>query len=66
MLKNNCVTAKATGGSHWLEYLADHMYCFLPSYDRDKGKVQVYDYIPEFVKEFLFCLTIEEVMSKEL
>ena len=66
MLKNNCVTATATGSSHWLEYFADHMYCLLPSYDRAKGKVQVYDYIPEFVKEFLFCLTIEEVMSKEL
>ena len=64
MLKNNCVPAISTGGSHWMEYLADHMYCFLPSYDSDKGKVQVYEYIPEFVKEFLFCMTIEKVKCK--
>ena len=66
MLKNNCVPARATGGTHWLEYLPGFMYCFVPSYDSHKGEVKVYDYIPEFIKDFLFCLTIEQVMCRKI
>ena len=65
MLKNNCVLPSATGGTHWLEYLPDHLYCFLPSFEADKGKVEVYDYMPTFVKDFLFSIQIEQVRKRK-
>ena len=35
------------------------MYCFLPSYDRCKGEVRVYDHVPEYVKDFLYSIEIK-------
>ena len=64
MLKNNCVPARATGGTHWLEYLPGFMYCFVPSFDSHKGVVQVYDHIPEVIKDFIFSMEIEKVMCR--
>ena len=61
MLKNNGVHAKATGGTHWLQFLPDHVYCFLPSFEIDKGQVEIHDHIPDFVKDFYFCMEIEQV-----
>ena len=55
---------KLTGGTHWLEFLPDHVYCFLPSVRGDVGLVQVYHHMPDFVKEFLFCMEIKRGMSK--
>ena len=61
ILKNNEVHPKATGGTHWLEFLPDHVYCFLPSLLSDKGEVRVAEHIPEYVKDFLYCMEILQV-----
>ena len=59
VLKNNCVLPKPTGASHWLEYLPGYMYCFLPSFEAEKGTVKVYSYLPEIVRDFCFAVPIE-------
>jgi hypothetical protein len=61
VLKDNGARATATGGTHWLRFLPDHMYCFLPSFNLEEGQIQVYDYIPEFLKDFLYCMEIDQV-----
>ena len=58
VLKNNASYAKPTGGSHWIEFLPNHVYCFLPSFEADAGKVQIFDHMPEYVKDFMFCMEI--------
>ena len=58
LLKNNAVKPNITGGTHWLELLPDWVYCFVPSMEIDKGTVHVYDHMPEFVKDFDFCMEI--------
>ena len=55
---NNAVLPNATGGTHWLTYLPGCMYCFLPSFEADKGTVYVYDHIPDFLLDFLYCTEI--------
>ena len=60
ILKNNASHAKPTGGTHWLEFLPNHVYCFLPSFEADVGKVQIFDHMPEYVKDFLFCMEIPQ------
>ena len=60
ILKNNASHAKPTGGTHWLEFLPNHVYCFLPSFEADVGKVQIFDHMPEYVKDFLFCMEITQ------
>ena len=61
MLKNNALQAKAIGDKHWLQFLPDHVYCFLPSFDGNAGTVEVYGYMPEFVKDVLYCMEIKQV-----
>ena len=61
LLKNNAVKPTATGGTHWLEHLPDHVYCFVPSFDMDKGQVVVYDHIPQWLTEFKYSMEIIEV-----
>ena len=58
---NNGVLPRATGGSHWLSYLPGYMYCFVPSYEADKGNVFAYDYLPDFLLNFQFCVEIKKV-----
>ena len=58
VLKDNAVKSKITGGTHWLEFLPNHVYCFLPSYEGNRGTVQVHASMPDFVKEFLFCMQV--------
>jgi hypothetical protein len=60
VLKNNFSLAKPTGGTHWIEFLPNHVYCFLPSIEVDVGKVRCYDHMPEYVKDFLFCMEITQ------
>ena len=60
VLRDNCVEPKATGGSHWLEFLPDHVYCFLPS-DFSKGIVHVFDHVPDCVTDFLYSMEIDPV-----
>ena len=66
VLKNNGVEPVPTGGSHWLEFLPNHMYCFLPSYEAEKGQVKVYGYIPRQLADFLYCMKVEKVGRKNL
>ena len=61
VLKNNGAKPTPTGGSHWLEFLPDHLYCFLPSYEVDVGKVKVYDFLPKQLADFLYSMEISEV-----
>ena len=58
---NNGVLPRATGDSHWLSYLPGYMYCFVPSYEADKGNVFAYDYLPDFLLDFPFCAEIDKV-----
>ena len=58
LLKNNAVRPDATGMSHWLEFLPDHVYCLIPSFHINEGKAVVYTEMPEFVKEFVHCMEI--------
>ena len=37
------------------------MYCFVPSFEADKGTAFAYDYIPDFLFGFSFCAEIEKV-----
>ena len=60
ILKNNASHPKPTGATHWIQFLPNHVYCFLPSLEADMGKVQIFDHMPEYVKEFLFCIEITQ------
>ena len=51
---NNNVKPRPTGGIHWLEFLPDHVYCFLPSIDADKGEIQVHEHRPMLLDDFRF------------
>ena len=44
-----------------MQFLPDHVYCFLPSLYADQGSVRVYDHMPKVVKEFLYCMEIKNV-----
>ena len=59
-MKNNLVLPKATGTYHYLEYVPGQMYCFYPSLDAEKGAVQVFSYVPEFILDFLYSVEIEQ------
>ena len=61
MLKNNGVEPFPTGGSHWLEFKPNHMYLFLPSYEANKGKAKVYNFIPAQLADFSYCMKVEKV-----
>ena len=63
VLKDNYVKPTATGGTHWLELLPGHMYCFLPSFESDKGEVYAYKYTPSSLKDFLYSLEIYQVLN---
>ena len=58
---NNGVLPKATGGSHWLTYLPGYVYCFVPSYEADKGTAFAYDHFPDFLLDFQYCVEITEL-----
>ena len=61
VLKHNGVKPIPAGGSHWLQLLPHYMYCFLPSYEADKGKAKVYNFIPGQLAEFIYCMKVEKV-----
>ena len=58
---NNGVVPRDTGGFHWLEYKPGFAYCFLPSLEADRGTPEVYSYVPEILKDYLFHYEIEKV-----
>ena len=61
VLKNNAVKPTPTGGHHWLELMPGYVYCFLPSLHASTGEIHVYTYMPDYVKEFEFCMKVEKV-----
>ena len=61
VLKNNGAKPTPTGKSHWLELMPNHLYCFLPSYEADVGKVKVYDFFPKQLVDFKYAMEILEV-----
>ena len=61
-LKNNAVPAVHTGSYHWIEFLPDHVYCFVPSMEINAGNVIIQNTMPEFLKDFLFCKEIKKVI----
>ena len=62
ILKNNGAKPVSTGTDHWLNFMPGYVYCFVPSYESCVGEVHVYSYIPEFIKDFQFCMEIEKVL----
>ena len=65
-MKDNGSLGTKTGETHSLSFLPNHMYCFLPSSDLDKVDIEVLDYIPEYLKDFQFCLEIQQVQQNYL
>ena len=64
LLSNNGSQPTETGGTHWLRFLPDHIYCFLPSFSQYKGEVHVLDHLPQWlVEDFMFC---KELVLKEV
>ena len=61
ILKNNAVPPVATGGHHWVEFLPDHVYCFTPSIEINKGEPLMFATMPDFLKDFLFSVEIKQV-----
>jgi hypothetical protein len=59
---NNGEEPHPTGGTHWLQFLPDHVYCFLPSLDADKGEVRVFEHPPKFLDDFLYSEEIKVVL----
>ena len=59
ILKDNAVHAHPTGGRHWLSFLPGHVYCFYPSELADHGIVEVFDHIPDFIRDLKFCMEIK-------
>ena len=64
ILKNNAVSPVPTGGHHWVEFLPNHVYCFTPSMEINKGEPLMFTAMPEFLKEFLFSVEIKQVKTK--
>ena len=44
-----------------VEYLDNHIYCLLPSYQPTLGTIWYYKECPDFIKEFPFCMDIGTV-----
>ena len=64
VLKDNGSLGTKTGATHSISFLPNQMYCFLPSSDLTKVDIEVLDYIPEYLKDFQYCLEIEQVPNK--
>ena len=66
ILKNNAVPPVATGGHHWVEFLPDHVYCFTPSMEINKGEPLMFTAMPDFLKDFLYSVEIQQVQLNEI
>ena len=65
-MSQNGISPKRTGGTHWLEYMPGHAYCFLPSLAAYKGQPFVYNHVPEFLKDFQYYMEIGDVRNRIL
>ena len=65
-MSNNASPPHHTGGTHWIEYLPGYSYCFVPSFEANRGNPYVYRDIPDFLKDFSFFMEIKEVWNQEL
>ena len=63
MLSNNYFDGRLTGQVQIVEFIPNCMYCYLPSSDKDRGYVQIFDYVPEFLKSFKFLVEIEQKVN---
>ena len=61
VMSNNGITPQRTEGTHWLEYMPGFAYCFLPSLEAYKGEPLVYNYVPDFLRDFQYYMEIPEV-----
>ena len=61
MLNNDGVKPKPTGDYHWLEYLPNHAYCFLPSLTSNYGSGKMLKRMPAYIKDMLYGSKIEKV-----
>ena len=59
----NGTEPQLTGGTHWLEFLPGHVYCFLPSFDADNGEIRVFDDPPKFLDEFNYSEEIKAMFQ---
>ena len=65
-MSQNGISPERTGGTHWLEYMPGYAYCFLPSFAAYKGQPFVYNHVPEFLKDFQYCIEINDVRKWEI
>ena len=63
MLSNDGFNKLPTGQYQNVEFSPNSMYCYLPSYGRDSGYVQKFDYIPMFLKSLRFLVEIKEKVN---
>ena len=61
ILKDNGANPIETGQFHWLSLLPNHNYFFLPSFEINRGHIEVLDYTPYYIDDFHFCFNINEV-----
>jgi len=61
VMMNNSYPNNETIGYHWIEFLPDHVYCFLPSTMPSTGKVRRYTSMPLFIQKFQYAHEITEV-----
>ena len=63
VLKNNGISPTPTGGTHWLKFLPNHVYCFLPSFEVDNGEIHMCNQMPDYIKDYYFSIQINQVKN---
>ena len=63
VLRNEDGLPKANGGKHWMRFLPNHVYCFVPSVSIGEGVLRMSKSMPDDVKQFKYCLEIKPVKS---
>ena len=63
MLSNDGTSKLPTGQLQNVEFSPNCMYCYLPSYGKDCGYIQKFDYVPMFLKSLRFLVEIKERVS---
>jgi hypothetical protein len=60
LLKNVADVPMCSSEKMWVEYIPGSIYCFLPSTERNQGRVSVYESKPNFLDDFSYSLEINK------
>ena len=52
---------KPNGATHWIRFLPNHVYCFVPSDNKGDGILRKFKSMPEVAKQFKYCMEIQPV-----